>query len=304
MKDRFGVKKCSALKTRAKVVVFCQPWPVSSKFFTPSTSSKRTENTSDACATLRYFRAQMKKTRVLIVEDEPIIAADLEDRLMEMGYDVAPPCDSGEEALLFLQVEKVDLVLMDIQLAGKLDGIETSQKILETNHLPIIYLTSNADDVTFARAKSTRPAAFLSKPYRGKDLNHAIELAISTAAKQNATASEPSADSSAYLFKDRLFVKVKDRMLRIFFKDILWLEADDYYCKLMTPEKELLIGHTLKQMGEVLEQIPEFMRVHRSFIVNLSNVEEIGDGYLLVQKKQIPLNKASKDELSNRLQKI
>lgn len=247
----------------------------------------------------------MKSIRVLIVEDEPIIAADLEDRLMEMGYDVAPPCDSGEAALLFLQKETVDLVLMDIQLSGKLDGIETAQKLLETNPLPVIYLTSNTDDATFARAKNTLPAAFLTKPFRGKDLMHAIELAISTAAKQRPSASETNhADTSAYLFNDRLFVKVKDRMLRIFFQDILWLEADDYYCKLMTAEKEFLIGHTLKQMGEVLEHIPEFMRVHRSFIVNLANVEEIGEGYLLVKSRQIPLNKTSKDELYNRLQKI
>lgn len=246
----------------------------------------------------------MKKTRVLIVEDEPIIAADLEDRLLELGYEVVPPCDSGEAALQFLEEENVDLVLMDIQLAGKLDGIETAQKILETRRLPILYLTSNSDDATFARAKRTSPAAFLSKPYRGRDLLHAIELAISVANKPFAALAEPNDQMSAYLFNDRLFVKVKDKMVRIFFKDIQWLEADDYYCKLMTPEKELLIGHTLKQMGQVLENIPEFMRVHRSFIVNLSNVEEIGDSYLLIQKKQIPLNKASKEEINIRLKKI
>lgn len=249
--------------------------------------------------------AGMRTIRVLIVEDEPIIAADLEDRLMEMGYDVVPPCESGEAALLFLQNESVDLVLMDIQLSGQLDGIETAQKMMEISTLPIIYLTSNTDEATFARAKGTLPAAFLTKPFRGKDLMHAIELAISAAARQKPDVSETSyVEASAYLFNDRLFVKVKDRMLRIFFHDILWLEADDYYCKLMTADKEFLIGHTLKQMGEVLERIPEFMRVHRSYIVNLSNVEEIGEGHLLVKKKQIPLNKTAKEELHKRLQKI
>ncbi len=122
----------------------------------------------------------MKKIRVLIVEDEPIIAADLEDRLIAMGYEVADQCSSGEEALRLLQRENADLILMDIQLDGALDGIETAQKILEKNLLPIIYLTSNTDDATFARAKSTHPAAFLTKPFRGKDLQHAIELAITT----------------------------------------------------------------------------------------------------------------------------
>ena len=246
----------------------------------------------------------MKKTRVLIVEDEPIIAADLEDRLVELGYDVVPTCDSGEAVLAFLKEEKVDLVLMDIQLAGNLDGIETAQKILETQRLPILFLTSNVDDATFNRAKATQPVAFLSKPFRGKDLKHAIDLAISRAVPTTSAPAASAENAPAYLFNDRLFVKVKDRMIRLFLADILWLEADDYYCKLVTKDKEYLITQTLKQMGGSLSGIPEFMRVHRSFIVNLSHVEEIGDLFVSIRKKQIPLNKSSKDEITARLQKI
>ncbi len=246
----------------------------------------------------------MKKIRVLIVEDEPIIAADLEDRLIAMGYEVADQCSSGEEALRLLQRENADLILMDIQLDGALDGIETAQKILEKNLLPIIYLTSNTDDATFARAKSTHPAAFLTKPFRGKDLQHAIELAITRAKPQPAVESLTTQQTDAHLFKDRLFIKVKDRMIRIFLSDILWLEADDYYCKLVTQEKEFLITQPLKQMGEALSAVPEFMRIHRSFLVNLSHVEEIGDVFVSIQQKQIPLNKSSKEELTARLQKI
>ncbi|MEI6410400.1 MAG: response regulator [Bacteroidota bacterium] len=243
----------------------------------------------------------MKKTRVLIVEDEPIIAADLEDRLGDMGYEVAHHCSAGEEALDFLAQSSVDLVLMDIQLEGAMDGIETARKILEKQLIPVIYLTSNADDATFAKAKNTQPAAFLTKPFRGKDLQHAIELAIIRAAPKRELESE---SGGAYLFKDRLFVKVKDRMIRIFLADILWLEADDYYCKLITSEKEFLITQPLKQMGEALSGAPEFMRVHRSYIVNLSHVEEIGDLFVSIHKKQIPLNKASKDDITTRLQQI
>ncbi len=246
----------------------------------------------------------MKKIRVLIVEDEPIIAADLDDRLTEMGFEVLGPCASGEEALLFFEQSNIDLVLMDIQLDGDLDGIQTALKILEKRQLPIIYLTSNADDATFSRAKNTAPAAFLSKPFRGKDLQHAIELAITRTAATTHRTETPVETIDAHLFKDRLFIKVKDRMIRLFLSDILWLEADDYYCKLVTLEKEFLITQTLKQMGESLSGIPEFMRVHRSFIVNLAHVEEIGDLFVLIHKKQIPLNKSSKDELTARLQRI
>ncbi len=243
----------------------------------------------------------MKNIRVL---DEPIIAADLEDRLVEMGYAVVGQCSTGEEALQYMDKGDIDLVLMDIQLEGTLDGIQTAQKMLSFRPILIIYLTSNADDATFQRAKKTQPEAFLSKPFRGKDLKHAIELAISRAVPTTSAPAASAENAPAYLFNDRLFIKVKDRMIRLFLADILWLEADDYYCKLVTKDKEYLITQTLKQMGGSLSGIPEFMRVHRSFIVNLSHVEEIGDLFVLIRKKQIPLNKSSKDEITARLQKI
>lgn len=246
----------------------------------------------------------MNTIRILIVEDEPIIAADLADRLSDMGYEIAEQCSSGEEALHYLAQEKVDLILMDIQLDGALDGVETAGRIFEKQHLPLIYLTSNTDEATFSKAKNTQPAAFLTKPFRGKDLQHAIELAISRTNPVSPTAPGPEAQNPTVLFNDRLFIKVKDRMIRIFLRDILWFEADDYYCKLVTQEKEYLITQPLKQMGESLVSIPEFMRIHRSYIVNLFHVEEIGDVFVSIQKKQIPLNKASKEELTARLQKI
>lgn len=245
----------------------------------------------------------MDNIRILIVEDEPIIAADLTDRLTDMGFGVAGQCDSGEEAIELAQQLMPDLVLMDVQLSGQLDGIETTQKILERQVVPVIFLTSNSDEATFARAKATLPAAFLSKPFRGKDLRHAIDLAVSRAASP-AVAPSPTEAEQTYLFNDRIFVKTKDRMVRLFFRDILWIEADDYYCKMATDQKEILITQTLKQMGETLDGVPELMRVHRSYIVNLAHIEAIGDLCVYIRNKQIPINKASKNDLIARLKKI
>lgn len=251
----------------------------------------------------RYLSLEMDNIRILIVEDEPIIAADLADRLADMGFGVAGQCESGEAAIELVQQLAPDLVLMDIQLSGLMDGIEATQKILERQALPIIFLTSNSDEATFERAKATLPAAFLSKPFRGKDLRHAIDLAVSRAAAPAVAPTTPEAEQT-YLFKDRIFVKSKDRMVRLFFRDILWIEADDYYCKLATDQKEILITQTLKQMGETLGNVPELMRVHRSYIVNLVHIEAIGDLCVYIGKKQIPINKASKNDLIARLKKI
>lgn len=247
----------------------------------------------------------MEAIRILIVEDEPIIAADLADRLTEMGFSIAGQYGSGEEALSELSESAPDLVLLDIKLEGQLDGIETAHKILEYRSIPVIFLTSNSDDATFARARTVLPAAFLSKPFRGKDLRHAIELAISrTPLPQPSLPQSVLATNAHYQFHDRIFIKTKDRMVRIFIRDILWVEADDYYCKVVTPVKEFLIGQTLKQFAEALTDWPEFLRVHRSYLVNLSHIEEIGDNHLVITKNKIPLSKFGKEEIIARFPRL
>ncbi len=248
----------------------------------------------------------METIRILIVEDEPIVAADLADRLTEMGYFVAGQYDSGEAALAHIGADAPDLVLMDIQLSGRLDGIETAGRILESHPVPLIFLTSNTDEATFARAKSTMPAAFLGKPFRGKDLRHAIELAVQTHTPQTpvpATGDSGNAGSVTF-FPDRIFIKSKDRLVRIFIKDILWAEAADYYCTVVSADKRFLLGQTLKQFSESLAHEPSLMRVHRSYLVNLSHVEAIEDTTLLIGKHRIPVNKAAKDEIISRFQRL
>jgi DNA-binding LytR/AlgR family response regulator len=247
----------------------------------------------------------MESITILIIEDDPIIAADLQDRLMESGYVVLGPVASGEEALPFFQKDNLpDLVLMDIQLEGEWDGIETTRRIRLKHDLPVIFLTSNSDDATFRRAGRVNPQAFLSKPFRGRDLKHAIELAIRQAARKGGPAKKETEEENAYLLKDRIFIKVKDRMARLFFKDILWVVADDYYCKVFTNEKEYLVTQTLKKFSDELAGVPKFMRVHRSYLVNLDHVEAIGDLYLHIGKQRIPFSRSAREELMARLKKI
>jgi DNA-binding LytR/AlgR family response regulator len=239
--------------------------------------------------------------QILIIEDDPIIAADLEDRLLELGYQVIGPLDTGEAAVTYFnQNPAPDLVLMDIQLGGALDGIETVRQIQQKHTPAVIFLTSNSDDATFTRAKSVQPHAFLSKPFRGRDLKHAIELAVGQASKDNA----PGAGENAWLLHDRLFIKVNDRMIRLFIHDILWVEADDYYCKIVTKEREYLVGQTLKKLNEALANMQGLMRVHRSYVVNINQVEEIGDLFVILNQKKIPVSKSAKEELLARVYKI
>lgn len=248
----------------------------------------------------------MDQIHILIVEDDPIISIDLADRVTDMGYKVLGPIDKGEDAEVFFKTNITpDIVIMDIMLSGKLNGIEAADRVLKIKTIPIIFLTANSDDSTFIQAKKIHPFAFLTKPFRGKDLQHAIDLAIErTSQIAQAPSHEVDKKSAEQVLRDRVFLKHHDRMIRIMYQDILWIEADDYYCKIKTKEKEYHSSSSLKKLMEIVVTLPEFLRVHRSYIINLFQVSEIGDNFVIIENSKIPINKNSKEEILNHIQKI
>jgi CheY-like chemotaxis protein len=97
----------------------------------------------------------MTKTRFLVVEDEFVVARDIQIILTNLGYEVPTPIDSGEEAVTLLNEIKPDLILMDVHLAGEQDGITTAEQIRQQMQIPIVYLTAHSDTSTVQRAKIT-----------------------------------------------------------------------------------------------------------------------------------------------------
>ncbi|MFW5844142.1 MAG: response regulator, partial [Spirochaetota bacterium] len=120
----------------------------------------------------------MTNNRILVVEDEHIVALDIKMHLEKYGYEVPTTCPSGEEALE--KIEQVDpiLVLMDIKLQGELDGLQTAEVIRSRYHTPVILLTAYADEDTIQRAKITQPFAYIIKPFEERELRTAIVIAL------------------------------------------------------------------------------------------------------------------------------
>jgi signal transduction histidine kinase len=116
--------------------------------------------------------------RILITEDELIVAIDLQARLKNLGYEVVGIASSGDDAILQVQDQQPDLVLMDIILQGEMDGIETSLQIQEDYDVPVIYLTANADYATLERAGATHPFSCLLKPFKERELKFSIDMAL------------------------------------------------------------------------------------------------------------------------------
>lgn len=120
----------------------------------------------------------MTRKRILIVEDEGIVAKDMGKILTSLGYGVAAIAYSGPEAMRRAEEEKPNLILMDIVLQGEMDGIETAARIRKAADIPIIYLTAYADSGILERAGVTGPYGYLLKPFRERELHAAIEIAF------------------------------------------------------------------------------------------------------------------------------
>lgn len=241
--------------------------------------------------------------KILIVEDEMLIAANIALQLKNLGYKINGMITKGEEVLPFIKNDIPDIILLDIHLKGKMDGIETAKQIQQQYSIPFIYLTANADNFHFNKAKETKPQAFISKPFKKLDLQRAIELIVSRMMLSNSTNKPIKNVPSPIILSDRIFVKHNDKMIKIIIKDIYYIEADRNYCRIFSKDKEYLLVMTLKNIDSKLPK-NHFLRIHRSFIVNLSHVDEVGGSYVLISKKVIPLSKTLRLELLNRLQTI
>ncbi|MDP3563160.1 MAG: response regulator [Methanoregula sp.] len=121
----------------------------------------------------------MLQVKILIVEDDDVLARIIIWRLINLGYEVCGRATSGKEAMELQVKENPDLVLMDINIKGDIDGVETTALIKKTFKTPVVYLTSHADGPTLERAKATQPDGFILKPFGDNDLRVAIELALS-----------------------------------------------------------------------------------------------------------------------------
>jgi PAS domain S-box-containing protein len=117
-------------------------------------------------------------SRILVVEDENIVALDIQTSLIGLGYDVPKIVATGEDAIRATDETHPDLVLMDIQLRGEIDGVEAAESIRQKHHLPVVFLTAHSDEGTLQRAKMADPFGYVLKPFKERELRTIIEMAL------------------------------------------------------------------------------------------------------------------------------
>lgn len=243
---------------------------------------------------------------ILIVEDEAIVGMDLAARLEAEGYDVLEVADNGKDALALFKANEVDLVLLDIQLKGSWDGIVTAQHLKQIKLVPFIYLSGQTDDETLERAKETSPSAYLTKPISNVALRISIDLAIHNFAKAkdetsnvkvlNIVTKEPNATRESILQIDNfIFIKQSYQFNKVKLSEILYLESDNNYVHIITSSKKFTLRLTL---NGVLERInfDKLVRTHRSFAINIDQIESFNDHEIIMGKHTIPLGRNYKDD--------
>ena len=238
----------------------------------------------------------VSKPKILIIEDDSIIAEDLAGFLDDFGYAAMDIASNAEEALKALKNELPDLVLLDVGLDGEVDGIQLAGIIQEKYDLPFIFLTAYYDDKTINRIKTTRPNGYLVKPIDEHSLKTSIEVALyNFSHRQPEKFSEP--DSADHSGTDaHFFIKVKQGLLKIAFADILLVEACDNYCYLYTAEKKYMVSMHLKSIETKLPG-KNFIRVHRSFVINLDKIQSIEDDVIVIGQNRIPIGKTYRNDV-------
>ncbi|HWE98924.1 MAG TPA: response regulator [Caulobacteraceae bacterium] len=118
------------------------------------------------------------RTKIMVVEDERIVALNLKQRLIRLGYDVSAVVTSGAKALAAIAADPPDIVLMDIHIDGDIDGIETAARIPPDLHLPVVYLTAYSEEATLERARQTRPYGYLLKPFSERELHATMQMVL------------------------------------------------------------------------------------------------------------------------------
>ena len=240
----------------------------------------------------------MSKIKIGIVEDEVIIADNLMLTLINLGYDVAEPAASFAEAIAMIELEKPDILLLDIQLKGKKDGIDLAFKIKEDYRLPFIFLTANADAATVQRAKLAEPPAYLVKPFSKDDLYTSIEICLHNSSK-NKNEKQDSEDAN-YILNDTIFIKEGQTFHKVKFSDIIYLESEHVYVQVHTAERKFLVRTSMQQYLTHFDE-KKFIRIHRSYVVNIEYIQSISPEHVMIKGLELPIGKTYQEELLARL---
>lgn len=230
----------------------------------------------------------MSKIKILVVEDEIIIADNICKTLNDLGYEALEPALNFSEAISRIENENPEIAILDIQLSGKKTGIDLAKKINSDYNFPFVFLTANADSDTVKNAKKVTPYAYLVKPFSRDELFTSIEIAIHNFNKKQ------SEDKKAV--KNSIFIKQKSSYSKISFDEVLFIKSDHIYVEIhCTAGKKLIARTSLNEIKEKLNN--DFIRIQRGYIVNSNYITKIDQNTIQISDYTIPIGKKYRENV-------
>jgi DNA-binding LytR/AlgR family response regulator len=206
------------------------------------------------------------------------------------------------------KTHKPDLILMDIMIKGDMSGIEVAKQIKEKYNIPVVFLTAYADEKTINKAKDAVPYGYIIKPFKEKELETTIEMAINKFKENKELKKERDLYHSIITEKssqDSIFVRADYRLNKIKYSDIYYIEALKDYVVINTLDNIYTTHTTMKEMIRILPE-EQFVRVHRSYIVRLDKIFSIKYPDLVIEGKMkvVPIGGLYRKDLYSRLNLI
>lgn len=246
--------------------------------------------------------------RIVIVEDEFVVAKDIEMHLKKSGYEICGIFKSGDQAIDFFTKNSADILLIDIKIQGALDGIQTAEIITATADIPFIYITASSDAETFNKAIKTKPSSYIIKPFNFSNLNSSIELALYNFSNNktamitgNSQASLP--EQNGYAVPKNIFVKKGNKFERLSSANILFVVADGSYCSIETKQRKYKIAQNLQHFIDRIDD-DNFVRIHRSYVVNIEHIDTIKENIVLVNNNKLLISRHYRPLLMARIKSV
>jgi two-component system, response regulator PdtaR len=241
----------------------------------------------------------MTDKKVLIVENEVIVSQSMALTLGRKGYQCTAVA-TGEEAINLLNIFNPHIILMDIGLNGKIDGISTAAIIRQRYSVPIIFITEQENEGIFRHALATGPHNYLNKPYTDAALLQAVQLALELPTQR--TIEIPTHFGERV--SDGIFVYSDNQYKKVLFRDILYLEAEGMatimHCA-FNKEYRVYVSS-----NNVVAQLayPGMVKTSRSYYVNIHQIDSIKNDELIVNNHSVPLSKSYKENVLSRVSRI
>ena len=229
----------------------------------------------------------MEKTKILIVDDEVLIAEDLKDILKSFGFKKTELCHDKESAIRMLHSFLPDVVLLDIRMERELDGLEIGEYIKSNFNTPFIFITAHSDVAMIKEIVKTKPAGYITKPFKKSDLFANINLALEQLRNKQSA-------------KKQLQLKDGYKTLLVDFDEINYIESEGNYLNIFCDSRKLLSRQSLDSILEELDR-DMFFKIHRSYIVNLKKITMYSKKEVNIKDLAIPISRNCVQEFEKKM---